>query len=42
MDRNRGVLPLAFTVIESECADSWKFFLENLYSYIGRGTGDKP
>ena len=42
LDGNRGVLPLAFSIVEAECGDSWTFFLENLYSCIGGGTDARP
>ncbi|XP_021615715.1 uncharacterized protein LOC110617306 [Manihot esculenta] len=42
LDGNRGVLPLAFSIVEAECGDSWTFFLKNIYSCIGGGTNDRP
>ncbi|XP_043812752.1 uncharacterized protein LOC122723711 [Manihot esculenta] len=42
LDGNRGVLPLAFSIVEVGCGDSWTFFLENLYSCIGGGTDNRP
>ncbi|KAF2284161.1 hypothetical protein GH714_019659 [Hevea brasiliensis] len=35
LDGNRGALPLAFAFGESECLESWNFFLENLYHCTG-------
>ncbi|XP_042520010.1 uncharacterized protein LOC122093683 [Macadamia integrifolia] len=31
IDENNGLFPLAFVVVESECKDSWWWFLNNLY-----------
>lgn len=42
LDGNRGVLPLAFGIVELEYLNSRNFFMENLYDYIGGGTNNKP
>ncbi|XP_042496943.1 uncharacterized protein LOC122075840 [Macadamia integrifolia] len=39
VDGNNRLLPLAFAVVESECKDSWLFFLHNLYTAL-RSTSD--
>ncbi|KAA8525016.1 hypothetical protein F0562_011346 [Nyssa sinensis] len=35
LDRNNGLLPVAFVVVESEGRESWAFFLNNLSTIIG-------
>ncbi|KAI9165979.1 hypothetical protein LWI28_024035 [Acer negundo] len=35
MDANNGVFPIALCICESECNDSWGWFLDNLYRHIG-------
>ena len=35
LDRNKGVLPFALTIIEGECKGSWLFFLDYLKGCIG-------
>lgn len=35
LDGNNGLFPFAVAVVESECNDSWAFFLDHLKSIIG-------
>ncbi|TXG60764.1 hypothetical protein EZV62_012127 [Acer yangbiense] len=35
MDANNGVFPIAICICESECNDSWGWYLDNLYRHIG-------
>ena len=34
-DANHGIFPVAWAVVESECKDSWGFFLDCLTQFIG-------
>ena len=40
--RNRGVLPLAVAVVDSECTASWLFFMDCLYQCIGSDNKGTP
>ena len=35
LDGNRGILPIAFAIVDSECTESWKFFMDCLHQCIG-------
>ncbi|KAK2663651.1 hypothetical protein Ddye_002225 [Dipteronia dyeriana] len=35
IDANNGVFPVAICICETECNDSWSWFLDNLYRHIG-------
>ena len=35
LDGNRGILPIAFAIVESECTESLKFFMDCLHQCIG-------
>lgn len=35
LDGNNGLFPFAFAVVESECKDSWSWFLTHLQTMIG-------
>ncbi|XP_073308366.1 uncharacterized protein [Primulina huaijiensis] len=37
LDANNQVLPLAFSIVDEETSDSWKWFLENLGRLVVRG-----
>ncbi|KAK1266737.1 hypothetical protein QJS04_geneDACA014618 [Acorus gramineus] len=39
IDANNCLFPVAFAIVKSECGDSWKWFMENLYSSIGEIRG---
>src|SRR2546425_11566815 len=38
MDGNNAVIPLAWAVVQSECKESWNFFLDCLHQCIGAET----
>ena len=42
LDGNRGLLPLAMAIVESECTTSWLFFLDLLKDCITCGSDEKP
>ena len=42
LDGDSGLYPLAFAVVESECTNSWKFFLHCLHTIIGDTCNYKP
>ena len=35
LDGNRGILPIAFAIMDSECTESWNFFMDCLHQCIG-------
>lgn len=35
LDGNKGIFPLAFMVVESECNDAWNGFMYHLHAIIG-------
>ncbi|KAK1303607.1 hypothetical protein QJS10_CPB11g01190 [Acorus calamus] len=39
IDANNCLFPVAFAIVESECGDSWRWFMENLYNSIGEALG---
>ncbi|GAV91452.1 SWIM domain-containing protein/MULE domain-containing protein, partial [Cephalotus follicularis] len=41
IDTNKRLFPLAFAIVEVDGKDSWRFFLEQLYTCIGVGTQDR-
>ncbi|XP_073317218.1 uncharacterized protein [Primulina huaijiensis] len=38
LDANNQVLPLAFSIVDEETYDSWKWFLDNLSKHVIRGA----
>ncbi|KAL4380071.1 hypothetical protein GQ457_02G010930 [Hibiscus cannabinus] len=38
-DGDRNIFPIAFAIVESESANSWKFFLRNLREHVVREDG---
>ncbi|XP_042481118.1 uncharacterized protein LOC122061736 [Macadamia integrifolia] len=40
VDGNNGLFPLAYAVVESECKDSWLWFLQNLYTALYSTSDD--
>ena len=40
LDGNRGVIPVAFAIVESESTASWKWFIEILETYISSAQDD--
>lgn len=38
-DDNNSIFPVAMAIVESECYDSWKWFLMLLQDYLDLGTG---
>ena len=42
LDGNRGVIPVAFAIVESESTASWKWFIEILKTYINSAQDGTP
>ena len=42
LDGNRGVLPIAFAIVDSECTEIWKFFMDCLQQCIGTENNSTP
>ncbi|CAL5421078.1 unnamed protein product [Camellia sinensis] len=42
LDGNNGLYPIAIGVVESECKDSWAFFLYHLNTIFGNGPQNMP
>ena len=41
IDANNGMFPIAFSVVESECKDSWLWFLDHLRTDLGIDSGNQ-
>lgn len=42
LDANKGLFPIAFAIVESECKDSWLFIIEWLSELLGKFSEHKP
>lgn len=42
LDANRDVLSLAFAIVEYECGDSWRWFLQALERGLGKDMKTIP
>ncbi|KAL0339183.1 UNVERIFIED_CONTAM: hypothetical protein Sangu_1440400 [Sesamum angustifolium] len=42
LDGNNGLFPIAFSITEMKCKESWLFFFENLSNLLGGFSHDRP